>query len=310
MGMPKRLKRQAGYFSLVDHIPYRMPIACDNTPALMAVFSINAEKAKRLIPGNDVYPLRLWKRGLLVITVINYIDTVIGKYIEYSIAIACTHGRKPAPRLLPGLFWEAYGTGQYVFDLPVSTEISVKGGKGIWGMPKHQANLDFIVTDKSISAQYDKDGQFAMKIEIQNPGNAWFPANLGATNYCEFRGMMMRSRIYFRSKCAFTLFKKGSATLTLGDHPRVRPLKDLEIDPDPIMTAFLPNTKGVLDDRCETWYVLYDQMPTNAPEGFESVIDLGLGEVWLPPPNPTLVQTEGVTVQQLASQSKSKAAGV
>jgi hypothetical protein len=177
-------------------------------------------------------------------------------------------------------------------------------------MPKHQANLDFIVTDKSISAQYDKDGQFAMKIEIQNPGNAWFPANLGATNYCEFRGMMMRSRIYFRSKCAFTLFKKGSATLTLGDHPRVRPLKDLEIDPDPIMTAFLPNTKGVLDDRCETWYVLYDQMPTNAPEGFESVIDLGLGEVWLPPPNPTLVQTEGVTVQQLASQSKSKAAGV
>ena len=29
--------------------------------------------------------------------------------------------------------------GQYVWDLPVSTEISVKGGKGIWGTPKHQA---------------------------------------------------------------------------------------------------------------------------------------------------------------------------
>jgi hypothetical protein len=308
MGMPKRLKRQAGYFSLVDHIPFRMPIACDKTPALMAAFSINAEKAKRLIPGNDVFPLRLWNRGLLVITVINYVDTVIGKYIEYSIAIACTHGRKPAPRLLPGLLWERYGTGQYVFDLPVSTEISVKGGKGVWGMPKHQANLDFIITDKTVSSQYDKDGKFAMKIEIERPSNAWLPINLGATNYCTFRGMMMRSRIFFRSKCGFSLFKKGSATLTLGDHPRVQPLKDLEIDPDPVMTGFLPNTKGVLDDYTESWYVLHEQMPTVAPEGFESVIDLGLGEVWLPPPDPALVQTEGVTLQQLESRSKAKAA--
>jgi Acetoacetate decarboxylase (ADC) len=310
MGMPKRLKRQAGYFSLVDHIPYRMPISCDQTPALMAVFSIDADKAKRLIPGNDVFPLRLWNRGLLLITVVNYIETVIGKYIEYSIAIACTQGRKPAPRFLPGLFWEKYGTGQYVLDLPVCSEISVKGGKGIWGMPKHQANLDFIVTDKTVSAQYDKDGQLAMKIEIEKPASAWLPLNIGAINYCTFRGMMMRSRIYFRSKCGFSLFKKGAATLTLGEHPRVQPLKDLDIDPNPIMTAFLPNTKGVLDDYCESWYVLYDEMPSKAPEGFESVINLGLSETWLSPPDPALVKSEGVTVAQLASASKTKAAGI
>jgi hypothetical protein len=310
MGMPKRLKRQAGHYSLVDHIPYHMPIACEQTPALMAIFSINADKAKRLIPGNDVYPLRLWNKGLLVVTVVNYVQTVIGKYIEYSIAIACTHGRKPAPRLLPGLFWEKYGTGQYVVDLPVSTEISVKGGKGIWGMPKHQANLDFIITDKTVSSQYDKDGQLGMKIEIERPASAWLPLSVGATNYCEFRGMMMRSRIFFKSKCGFSLFKKGSATLTLGDHPRVQPLKDLEIDPNPVMTAFLPNTRGVLDDSCESWFVLYDEMPTVAPEGLESVVNLGLGEVWLPPPSPALVQTEGVTAQQLEKVSKSKTAGV
>ena len=149
MGLPKRLTDQKGFFSLVDHIPYRMPIACHDTPALMAVFSINAEKAKSLIPGKDVHPYRLWNKGLLVITVINYVDTVIGKYIEYSIAIACTKGKKPAPRFIPALDWEHFGLGQYVYDLPVSSEISVKGGKGIWGMPKHQANLDFIIGEKT-----------------------------------------------------------------------------------------------------------------------------------------------------------------
>ena len=74
-------------------------------------------------------PFRLGgDRGLLIVTVVNYITTDIGNYIEFSIAIACRRG---------------LSVGQWVVDLPVSTEISVKGGKGIWGMPKHQANLAF-----------------------------------------------------------------------------------------------------------------------------------------------------------------------
>ena len=97
----------------------------------MAAFSINADKARALLPGNEVHPLRVWNKGLLIVTVVNYVITNIGKYIEFSIAIACTHGSRPAPRLLPALFSKTFGAGQYVYDLPVSTEISVKGGKGI-----------------------------------------------------------------------------------------------------------------------------------------------------------------------------------
>ena len=76
-----------------------------------------------------------------------------------------------SPLLLPGPF----RFGQYVVDLPVSTEISVKGGKGIWGMPKHQANLDFEVTDRVVSSQYDKDGQAAVFVEIERPGGPRLP---------------------------------------------------------------------------------------------------------------------------------------
>ena len=42
-----------------------------------------------------------------MITVIDYRVTDIGKYIEFSIAIACTHGRKPAPPILPALLFAA-----------------------------------------------------------------------------------------------------------------------------------------------------------------------------------------------------------
>ncbi len=292
MGMPRRLKRQAGRYSLVDHIPFRLPIACSKTQALFAAFDINPDKAKKLMPGNEVYPFRLWNRGLLVITVINYVDTVIGKYIEFSIAIACTRDHKPSPRLIPALFLHHYGLGQYVIDLPVSSEISVKGGKGIWGMPKHQANLDFVIGDKIVSSQYDKDGQFAMRIDIERPKSAWLPLNVGATNYCEYRGMMSRSRIFFRSKAGFTVFKKGAATLTLGDHPLMNPLRELEISKEPTFTAYLPDVNGVLDDYLESWFVNFDQPPRSAPEGFESVINLGLGETWLAPPDRAAVDAK------------------
>jgi hypothetical protein len=286
MGIPRRLQKQSGRYSLVDGIPFHLPVYCRNSPCLMAAFSINADKARALLPGNEIYPMRLWNKGVLVITVIDYRDTVIGKYIEYSIAIACTHGPRPAPRLLPALLMNNYGTGQYVYDLPVSSEISVKGGKGIWGMPKHQGNLDFVITDKTVSAQYDKDGQFAMKIEIDRPRKAWLPVSMAATNYCQYRGLLMKSSLYFKTRLGFTFLKKGSARLTIGDHPRVRALKDLEISENPIFTAFIPSANGVLDDHFEGWFLSFPEPPAVRPEGFESVIDLGLSEEWLAPPKP------------------------
>lgn len=284
--MDPRIDQQAGRWALVDSIPFQMPVYCRNSPALFAAFTINADKARKLIPGNEIHPVRLWNKGLLVVSVIDYRDTNIGKYIEFSIAIACTHGSKPAPRLLPALLMKHYGTGQWVFDLPVSTEVSVKGGKGIWGMPKHQGNLNYIIGVDKVSSQYDQDGMFACKIEIDRPRSTWLPVNASGVNYCAFRGMLVKSSVHFKGKLGFNLMKKGSARLTLGDHPRVQPLKDLEISPEPLLAAFLPQANGVLDDHFESWFLSEAKLPTVVPEGLESVVNLGQGQEWLTPPVP------------------------
>jgi hypothetical protein len=286
MGTPKRIRNYEGRFALVDGIPFKMPVKCQNSPVLMAIFTIDPERAGRLIPGSEVYPFRLWKRGLLVITVVDYLLTNIGKYIEFSIAIACTHGSRPAPRLLPALLQKHYGLGQFVYDLPVSTEISVKGGKGIWGMPKHQANLNYIIGEEKVSSQYDLDGQFGMKIEIDRPKSAWLSMSTVAANYSAFRGLLVKSKIYFSGKMGFSLLKKGSAALTIGPLPRLQPLKELDISPEPFCTVFIPQATGILDDYFESWFLTFDKPPTKAPEGLESVVNLGLSEQWLPPPTP------------------------
>jgi hypothetical protein len=296
VGVPRRLQQESGKFALVDGIPFELPIRSQRASALMAGFAIDAGRARELLPGLDLQPVRLWRRGLLLITVVDYQETVIGSYIEFSIAIACTRGRRPAPPLLPLLFRRACRMGQYVYDLPVSTEISVKGGKGIWGMPKHQASLDFQVGERMVSSQYDLDGRLAMRIEIERLRHTWLPLRSSATNYSWFRGMIMKSDIYFKGGGGFLLFKKGSARLCIGDHPRLEALKGLDIDPDPVYVGFFPSLTGLLDDHVESWFSACASPPVTPSlaspgvpgdgEDMRSVVDLGLGRTWPPPPRP------------------------
>lgn len=285
MAIPRRQKRLEGHYALVDGIRYKMPIDSWEAAATIAAFPIDWEAARKFMPPGDVHPFRLWKKGLLVVTVIDYRQTDIGSYIEYSIAIACTRGGGPAPRLIPGLLQKFYGTGQYVFDLPVSTEVSVKGGKGIWGMPKHQASLDFLEGKRWASAQYDLDGQMVARFDVRRPDKFWFPLNMGAANYCMFRGMIYKSLIYFRGKAGTHLLKAGSARFVLGDHPLAAQIRALKHDPDPIFAAHIPSVTGLLDDYFECWFVTPPVEPDKAlGEGLETTYPLGYGQDRLPPP--------------------------
>jgi hypothetical protein len=283
--LPRRLRRQEGRHALVDGIPFELPVNSERSPSLTAVFAIDAQRAAHLMPSDQVHPLRLWgNRGALVITVLNYEVTDIGRYVEFSVAIACTHGGRPGPALLPAVLNRRYGTGAYVFDLPVSTEISVKGGKGIWGMPKRQANLDFLISQRSVSSRYELDGQLALSIEIRRPRFTGLPVAASAVAYGAFRGMLVKSRVYVWGKAGVNLPLTRSARLVIGDHPRMAPLKDLAVSERPLLTAWLPETSGILDDHLESWFLHHGRPPTQVSEGLESVVRLGQGREWLPPP--------------------------
>jgi hypothetical protein len=286
MRAQQRIERLRGRHALVDGIPFSLPVDSQDTPALMAAFPISASRAAELIPGEEVHPLRLGGDiGLLVVTVVDYRTTDIGSYIEFSIAIACTHGLARAPALLPALLRGRYGTGQFVVDLPVSTEVSVKGGKGIWGMPKHQASLDFVIRPDKVWSQYDLDGELCCRIEVDAPRWSGLPVKMAAINYCAFRGMLNRSSIYFRGRAGVHLPLTRTARLSLGDHPRMAPLRQLQIRERPLFAGYFPSTRGILDDHMESWFLTFPTPPGAAPEGLESVVDLGLGREWLAPPD-------------------------
>jgi len=285
---PRRQRALTGRSSLVDGIPFSLPVNSLDSPALMAAFTADLDGIRALLPGDELVPVRLpGGRGVLVVTVIHYRTTDIGAYVEYSIALACAHRRAGSPFVATLLRERTTAVGQYVWDLPVSSLISVKGGKGIWGMPKHQANLDFRVDDDEMSSQYDLDGQLCMRITVRRPRGPRIPLrNLGAANYCQFRGMLMKSTIFFSDDVEAAVGRWADAELRLGPHPRMDPLRALDIAPSPLFVACLPHSHGILDDHYEGWFLTSDTPPdpSRPPQGLESVVGLPNDQSWLPAP--------------------------
>ncbi|MBG0832626.1 acetoacetate decarboxylase family protein [Planomonospora sp. ID67723] len=281
---PGRRRRTAGRFANVDGIPFRMPVGTRGSPALLAAYPIDPEGARAVLP-RELHPCRIRGRGLLLIAVVDYQDTTIGTYVEFCIGVLCTRGDRPAPPLLPLLLGPVFGTGVYIYDLPVSTEISVKGGLGIWGMPKRRASLDFVVGDTTVSSQYDLDGQLVMRIDVPRPALTRLPLRFNGVGYGCFRGMLAKSSISMRGRMGVTFGGGPGGRLLLGDHERVAWMKQLDIGSRPLVTAFVPAMRGVLDDHVETWFLTSDTVPGPPEDGLESVVGLGLGQGRLPPPD-------------------------
>lgn len=293
MGYPRRVRWLDGRYANVDGIPFTMPIRTRTSPALVATFTIDGAKAQELMPGEELQAWSFRGRGLLILAVVDYQDTTIGRYVEFCIGVLATRGRRPHGALAPLIFRKRYGTGVYIYDLPVSTEISVKGGLGIWGMPKRQANLDFVVGPRTVSSQYDLDGQLVARIDIPRPRWTWLPIRLNGVGWGgDFRGLLTKSYIFVRGERSGFLLRSRRARLQLGAHPRAKVLHELDIDPRPMLTAYMPHLDAVLDDHVESWYLTSGEPPEPPEVGYADVVDLPLSEEWLAPPDRGATDTE------------------
>ena len=255
----------------------------------MAGFTCDGDAAQALLPGNELHAVRLPNgRGLFIVTVIDYRTTDIGRYVEYSIALG-DEGCK-APQL--DRIYRAHeacrdrsvcmGSARQLTDLG-------EGWKGIWGMPKHQANLDFHV-DFALHVELDDpDGKLCMRITVDRPHGPKIPLNkVGAVNWCQFRGMLMKSSIYFTDRAEVAVGPFAKAQLLIGDHPRTGPLRTLDMSSKALLTACLPHSKGVLDDHFESWFITSPKaIDADEPwggDGLDSVYGLPNSTEWLDPP--------------------------
>src|SRR4051812_23020761 len=100
MAFPRRVRWLEGKYANVDGIPFTMPIATHHSPAMFAAFTVDANAAAAMLPGQELHPVKVLGRGVLVLAIVDYHDTTIGKYVEFCIGILAARGYTP-PSMLP-----------------------------------------------------------------------------------------------------------------------------------------------------------------------------------------------------------------
>jgi hypothetical protein len=225
-----------------------VPILYRDVFAVAGIFVAPTLPLKNLLPTNKLAPAEILPgKGLLAFIAFDYRDTSIGPYRELGIAIPARYEPRFNPPLFPALRMAASLSFEaYVWQLPVTSEIALHAGIDIWGYPKFLADIDFTDDAKMVSCTLSENGQRILTLEV----------NLSAPKtktYFDLNTYTVKDReLFFTSIKGLSgsmgrSFRPGAASLTLGEHPLSRKIREVAPGKS-IQTLYIPHAQTILPE--------------------------------------------------------------
>jgi hypothetical protein len=163
----------------------KFPIFYYDARSFTLVLPANWLKLKSMLPDPRFQPVQIFPGvGAVALTAFEYYDTDIKPYNEFSMGILLN-----APQYLPvpGLnmlrqYFERF-LNVYIYHLPVTTEIALRGGIDYYNYPKFLAEILFTDTDERVTCDLIRDDEHILtisgeKIETRNVGELKIMCNL------------------------------------------------------------------------------------------------------------------------------------
>jgi len=217
------------------HGEIEQPTMYYDVSMLMAMFTTDYDRAAEKLDGLYLKPGLFW-RGKVVVGIIfyEYRDTSIGPYNEVGLGIPAL----PVNQSLPLGGWlemnksvEKHRLGNYVLNLPVTTEIACYGGREFFGYPKFVTEIPFHLDsrlERSFHGEVrDPNGGDAI-VTLSGKLSSGIPGpSMSMVTYSVLNGKKLRTNIYVRG--GGYMRGKGGLRLTVGtsDHEMARNLRDL-----------------------------------------------------------------------------------
>jgi hypothetical protein len=224
-----------------------LPCQVREAASANATFLVDAEAARRLLPGPELVPAELLPgRALCSIACIDYRDNDLGDYHEVSIAFFVRERSAPA-----GLPW--LGTlldlvrgrlATWIWRLPVNQSFTCEAGRGIWGFPKTVETIDFSERDGTVSCRWESSGRHVLTLTTRREGGRTLPDS-DLVTYTWIDGALHRTR--FRSGSRGVGVRLGGATLELGDHEIAEELRQLGLPRRPLMSVWMEHMHGTFE---------------------------------------------------------------
>ncbi len=222
-----------------------MPVRVRKATQHMAMFSVDADAAQRLIDYSGLRVCRFRpRRAVAVLMLMHYVDSDLGQYYEYGTNIMVNPPGSTASGLRA-----LQSAGAFIHHLPVDQSFTLEAGRNIWGYPKVMA--DFAIRDgKHFGFDVTIDGQFAVGMDfrpgfkVPAPSKPQAPPTFshldGVTR--ETVGVMRPSGVRYRP---------GGVTVRLGDHPYARELAALGLPKRAMLSGSADNVDMTFADAQE-----------------------------------------------------------
>jgi len=214
----------------IEGLTVEFPILYYDLRMIAAMFTTKTSLIKKILPHPNYKPVEIWPgTGMLGLFAFEYFDTSIGPYNEIALSIPI---RFPPSFAFPGL---AVISGMrkkifsgYIYHLPVTTEIALKGGIYFWNYPKFLAEISFKDDGSNLEVTLKEKGEIILKMRSKklSPNRS---SKLTFYTYSIKDRVVMRGVIEgWAPKIGDTMLG-GNAELELGNHRISKELADLNL---------------------------------------------------------------------------------
>ncbi|MDT5177052.1 MAG: hypothetical protein QOJ95_1250 [Mycobacterium sp.] len=237
----------------------KTPVKIRSATQHMAMFSVDADAAQRMIDYSGLQVCRYRpRRAVVVLMLMHYLDGDLGQYLEYGTNVMVNPPGSRATGLKA-----LQAAGAFIHHLPVDQSFTLEAGRSIWGYPKVLADFTIRSPGRSAPARrirggqrfsfdVEVDGQFAVGMDFK-PGlsvpsaftskpqiHPTYSHLDGVTR--ETAGEMTLSGVRYRPR---------GATVRLGQHPYGRELASLGFPKRALISSSAENVEMTFGDAKE-----------------------------------------------------------
>ncbi len=226
-----------------------MPVRVRKATQHMAMFSVDADAAQRLIDYSGLRVCRyLPGRAIVVLTFMHYIDGDLDQYNEFNTSVMLNPPGAPSESKRSGLR-ALQSAGAFTHHMPVDQEFTLEAGTKIWGYPKVMA--DFTVREgREFGFDCTVDGQLVVGMEFRRG----LPIRLTPRHQAQ-RSYSVRDGVTCETAFEYTLdgvrTRLGGVRVRLGDHPYAKELASLGLPKRAILSTSAANVQMTFGDAQE-----------------------------------------------------------
>lgn len=213
-----------------------------------AQFVVAADAAQSVIEYSGLEVARPFPgRAVLVLAVVDYVDTDLDSYHEVAVSFVVRH--HDAPRVtgegeLLREFWSGR-VGAFIHQLPVDQTFTLEAGVSIWGFPKFLADVSLREVGGFTVCELSHDGEHVLTLGVRDGG--WFPLPARTPPSYSWRDGQLR-RTAWEQSGERPRARPGGAELTLGTHPIAKELESLGLPKRALMSLSTPAMRATFQD--------------------------------------------------------------